>query len=69
MRFFGSWVSILPTRSLALADIDGQGWLSKSTCPLNTASNIPRSVSAIEAYIFRYLAVINLKMVDIYIKI
>lgn len=46
--FFGSCVSILRTRSLALSDIEGQGLLSKSTWPFNTASNMARSLSAVE---------------------
>lgn len=44
--FLGSFVNILPTRSLALSDIEGHGSLSKSTFSLSTASNMPCSVSA-----------------------
>lgn len=43
---FGSFVSILPTRSLALFDMEGHGLLSKSTFSLSIASNMPCSVSA-----------------------
>lgn len=44
--FFGSFVSILRTRSLPLSDMEGHGWLSKSTSSFSIASKIPFSVSA-----------------------
>ena len=50
MRFFGSCASILRTRSLALLDMLGHGWLSKSIWPCNIASNIPFSVSTQHFY-------------------
>jgi len=45
IRLLGSSVSIFLTRSFALSDIEGHGWLSKSISHFRISSNIPISLS------------------------
>lgn len=45
IRFLGSCVNILLTRSLALLEMEGHGSDAKSISPRNTSSNIPFSFS------------------------